>query len=157
MNLQHVADFLDLVKDPQKYEQVLKRLQDEQARLNAAIETVGKASELDKLRKEVEVRSETLQKEFEATIISAEKRLKAQFEVAAETQAIADKTKDEAEKALANAQLKLEEAKALGESFDGRDKALRKQEEELVRRQAKLDSQIAEYNDRLNKLRSVMA
>ena len=54
MNIQDISDFIDLVKNPAKYERVLQNIKDEQERLNAVIATVGKASELDKLRKEVE-------------------------------------------------------------------------------------------------------
>ena len=64
MNIQDIADFLDLVKNPVKYEERLQALKDEQGRLNAVIETVGKASELDKLRKEVEKEREQLQADF---------------------------------------------------------------------------------------------
>jgi len=31
MNIQDIADFIDLVKNPAKYEKILKNLQDEQA------------------------------------------------------------------------------------------------------------------------------
>lgn len=156
MNIQDIADFIDLVKNPAKYERVLKNIQDEQNRLLEVIATVGKASELDKLRKEVIAQKEQNEKELQTKVAEATARLEVQFQVAAETQKVADELKDQSEKAIANAQIKIDEAKKLGESFEGRDKALRKQEEELTRRQAKLDSQIAEYNEKLAKLRSVM-
>ena len=57
MNIQDIVDFIDLVKNPEKYERILKNLVDERARLDAAIATVGKASELDKLRKRTRKRS----------------------------------------------------------------------------------------------------
>lgn len=157
MNLQHIADFLDLVSDPAKYQAVLKRLQEEQARLNAAIETVGKASELDKLRKSVEKKAADDEQEFINKVGSAEKRLEKQFEAAASAQVSADKTREEAEKMLAEAQRTNNEAVALKNSFEGRDKALRTAEEQLKQRQTKLDSMIEEYNEKLAKLRSVMA
>ena len=157
MNLQHIADFLDLVNDPAKYEAVLKRLQEEQARLNAAIETVGKASELDKLRKSVEKKAADDEEKFIEKVGSAEKRLAKQFEIAASAQATADTAREEAEKMLADAQRIRNEAVDMKNSFDGRDKALRTAEEQLKQRQAKLDSMIEEYNEKLAKLRSVMA
>ena len=157
MNLQHVADFLDLVKDPAKYEVVLTRLQEEQARLNAVIETVGKASELDQLRKSVEKKAAKDEEDFIKKVEAAEQRLAKQFEVAASAQASADKVREEAEKMLADAQRTNNEAVDLKNSFDGRDKTLRAAEEQIKQRQAKLDSLIEEYNEKLAKLRSVMA
>ena len=43
MNIQDIVDFIDLVKNPEKYERILQNLVDERARLDAAIATVGKA------------------------------------------------------------------------------------------------------------------
>lgn len=156
MNLQNVADFLDLVTNPEKYQAVLVRLQEEQARLNAAIETVGKASELDKLRKDVEKKAAKNELEFVDKVKAAEQRLEQKFDIAASAQASADKTKEEADKMLAEAQRVANEANTLKNSFEGRDKALRQAEEMLARRQAKLDGLVEEYNAKIAKLRSVM-
>lgn len=157
MNLQNVADFLDLVQNPAKYAEVLKRLQEEQARLNAAIETVGKASELDKLRKSVEKKAADDEEVYKTKVTDAEQRLEAQFKVAASAQASADKTKAEAQVLLANAQRASDEALALKQSFEGRDKAITAMENLVKQRQAKADALISEYNDKVAKLRSVMA
>lgn len=157
MNLQNVADFLDLVQNPAKYAEVLKRLQEEQARLNAAIETVGKASELDKLRKSVEKKAADDEEVFKTKVADAEQRLKIQFEVAASAQASADKTKEEAQVLLANAQRTSDEALALKQSFEGRDKAITAMETLVKQRQAKAEALISEYNEKVAKLRSVMA
>jgi chromosome segregation ATPase len=156
MNLQNVADFLDLVTNPEKYQAVLVRLQEEQARLNAAIETVGKASELDKLRKDVEKKAAKNESDFVEKVTAAEQRLEQRFEIAASAQTTADKIKEEAEKMLAEAQRINNDAIVLKNSFEGRDKALRQAEEMLARRQAKLDGLVEEYNAKLAKLRSVM-
>jgi len=37
MNIQDIANFIDLVNNPEKYNRVLKNLQDEQARLTAVL------------------------------------------------------------------------------------------------------------------------
>ena len=54
MNFESISTFLDLVQNPAKYQAALQALKDEQERLNAVIETVGKASELDSLRKKLD-------------------------------------------------------------------------------------------------------
>jgi len=157
MNLQDVANFLDLVNNPEKYNKVLKNLQEEQGRLNAAIETVGKASELDQLRKQVEKEQEENKATFERTVKDAETRLELRFLVAADAQKSADATLAEANSLLIESQQKEQQAKELAASFEGRDKALRANEELVKQRQAKLDGLIEEYNEKVAKLRAVMA
>jgi len=156
MNLQDIADFIDLVKNPAKYETVLKRFQDEQGRLNAAIETVGKASELDKLRKSVEKEAEKNEAAYVEKVKAAEARLEAQFVIAAAAQTTADEANETARALLSEAQVTKEDALKLQASFEGRDKSLSKSEESLKQRQAKAESLIVEYNEKLAKLRSVM-
>lgn len=156
MNLQDIAEFIDLVNNPAKYERVLNNIKEEQERLNAVIETVGKASELDKLRKQVEKEREDNSKELQRKVQDAESRLEQQFKVAAETQKTADVTKEQADKALVAAQLQEDAAQKLAKSFEGRDKELRTKEEFVKQLQVKYENLVAEYNEKLAKLRSVM-
>lgn len=156
MNLQDIAEFIDLVNNPAKYERVLKNIQEEQARLTAVIETVGKAAELDKLRKQVEKEREDNGKELQRKVQEAEARLEQQFKIAAETQRVADTTKEQADKALVAAQLQEEAAQKLAKSFEGRDKELRNKEDLVKQMQLKYENLVNEYNEKLAKLRSVM-
>jgi len=156
MNLQDIAEFIDLVNNPAKYERVLKNIQEEQARLTAVIETVGKAAELDKLRKQVEKEREDNGKELQRKVQEAEARLEQQFKIAAETQRTADTTKEQADKALVAAQLQEEAAQKLAKSFEGRDKELRNKEDLVKQMQLKYENLVNEYNEKLAKLRSVM-
>ena len=50
MNIQDIADFIDLIKNPDKYDKLLKDLVDEQERLKAVIETVGKVEEIESIK-----------------------------------------------------------------------------------------------------------
>ena len=156
MNLQHVADFIALVKDPAEFEKKLKMLQEEQDRLNMAIETIGKASKLDALRKTVEKRQVELEQEFEYKNKLIEDQLKMQLDNIEKANAILKEERQKVQEQLHLAEQKLEEAKKIQESFQGREKELRKLEEEAVRKQAKLDSQVTEYTIKLDKLKSVM-
>jgi len=157
MNIQDIADFIDLVKNPEKYERILKNLVDERARLDAAIATVGKASELDKLRKELEKDRE----EFKQKV--AESESLRQEEVAAEIATIvakkedAAKLHDKATALLQEAEAKILQAENISQSFASREKNIRKQEEALIEEKNKLGEMVLEYNEKLNKLRSVMA
>ena len=62
MNIQDVADFIDLVKNPAKFERHLKQLVDEQDRLKAVIETVGKVEEIESIKTQIKL---TEQKELQ--------------------------------------------------------------------------------------------
>lgn len=157
MNLQDIANFIDLVNNPAKYNQVLQNLQDEQGRLNAAIETVGKASELDKLRKQVEKERADLEATLQKKIKEAEVRLNSKLQIAAEAQKSADELQATSKALLTEAQQKEIKAKELADSFAGRDKELKNQEAFVKDQRAELAGLITEYNDKVSKLRAVMA
>jgi len=156
MNLQDIANFIDLVNNPAKYAQVLKNLQDEQGRLNAAIETVGKASELDTLRKQVEKEREENKVTLETKVKDAEMRLELKLKVAADAQKAADEAQAVAKQLMVEAQQKEKQAKDLAASFDGRDKTLRQQEDFVKKQREELQALVTEYNDKVAKLRAVM-
>jgi len=157
MNIQDIADFLDLVKNPSKYEALLQRLQDEQGRLAASIATVGKASELDKLRKEVEAKAEKLAKDFETKEEALTKQVEQEIKIFKVKQENLQATQERSEKASQEAQAATRAAKELAESFSGRDKALRAREDQVATQQLNLNALVSEYEDKVAKLRSVMS
>jgi chromosome segregation ATPase len=157
MNIQDIADFLDLVKNPSKYEALLTRLQDEQGRLAASIATVGKASELDKLRKEVEAKSESLDKAFKDKEEALTKQVEQEIRIFKTKQENLQATIERSEKAAQEAQAATKAAKDLAESFSGRDKALVAKEKQVAEQQANLNALVQEYNEKVAKLRAVMA
>ena len=157
MNIQDIADFLDLVKNPAKYERVLSNIKAEQDRLNTVIETVGKASELDKLRTEVETKADTLNNDYAKKVEDLEKSYVRKTKKA-ESLAI------ELEQKLAQAAKEIEvainkqcAAEDLANSFTGRDKKLKEQEELVANLREELKASVSEYNEKLSKLRSVMS
>ncbi len=157
MNIQDIADFLDLVKNPAKYERVLSNIKAEQDRLNAVIETVGKASELDKLRKEVELKSNTLTIEYNKKIEDLEKSYVHKTKKAESLASDLEQKLAQAEKELEVAVNKQRAAEDLANSFTGRDKKLKEQEESVANLREELKASVSEYNEKLSKLRSVMS
>ena len=157
MNIQDVADFLDLVKNPDKYEARLKAIKEEQERLNAVIATVGKASELDKLRKEVEKERDQLQEDFVKATRERDAYVEREVEVLTKKKIEYTEAISKATELATSAELKLKEANALIKSHDGREKKLKQGEDGLTVRQKQLDALILEYNEKVAKLRSVMA
>ena len=157
MNIQDIADFLDLVKNPVKYEERLQALKDEQGRLNAVIETVGKASELDKLRKEVEKEREQLQADFLKATQERDKYVEREVQILSQKKLEYEDATVRATELAVSAEAKLRSAQELADSFSGREKVLRQNEDGLRVRQEQLDALISEYNEKVAKLRSVMA
>lgn len=156
MNIQDIADFIDLVKNPVKYEKVLSNIKDEQDRLNAVIATVGKASELDKLRKEVEKERDQLQVDFVKATAERDAYVTKEVDLLLAKRKEAELTLEKANALIVEANTKTEAAKELANSFAGRDKAVRQAEQSIEIRQKQLDALIAEYNEKITKLRSVM-
>lgn len=149
--------FLDLIADPAKYRVYLERIEEERGRLEVAVATVGKASELDSLRKKVEQELADGKATLEAKVKEAEMRLDLKFKVAADAQKTADDTQAKAQTLLVEAKQKEAQAKELAASFEGRDKALLKKEAQIANQQAELQKLVTEYNDKVAKLRAVMA
>lgn len=156
MNINDVADFLDLVKNPDKYEKTLQGLRDEQARLNAVIETVGKASELEKLRRKVEKQQVALQAEYDAKVSKHESNVATALQDIADKRRVAREEQVAADTKLAEANERLEQARNLEASFVGREKQLKQAEDGIRITQQKVDLLIAEYSEKVAKLRSVM-
>lgn len=156
MNIQDIADFLDLVKNPVKYEERLQALKDEQGRLNAVIETVGKASELDKLRKEVEKEREQLQADFLKATQERDKYVEREVQILSQKKLEYEDATARATELAVSAEAKLRSAQELADSFSGREKVLRQSEDGLRVRREQLDALISEYNEKVAKLRSVM-
>jgi len=155
MNIQDIADFIELVKNPAKYERVLQNIKDEQGRLNAAIETVGKASDLDKLRKDVEVRIETITSDYAKKTDELEKAY-AKKEKRIENLCVDLEGKITLAQTQTNAaDVRQKAAEDLANSFAGRDKKLKEQEKFVADLQVEVQKQAAEYNEKLEKLRSI--
>lgn len=156
MNIQDISDFIDLVKNPDKYEKVLQNLKEEQGRLNASIETIGKASELDKLRKAVEKQRDALESIYTEKLNKADAEHAAKLATLEGQLATVAKQQTAARDALnsANEQAKIndEATKALAK----RERELRKSEEIVTNLKSDLAIRVSEYDEKLEKLRAVM-
>lgn len=157
MNIQDIADFLDLVKNPSKYEALLQRLQDEQGRLAASIATVGKASELDKLRKEVEKQATFLEETYKERNEKLTQQVENEIKIFKAKQENLQATQERSEKAAQEAQAATRAAKELVDSFSGRDKALRAREEQVATQQVNLNALVSEYEEKVAKVRLLIS
>lgn len=157
MNIQSISEFLDLVKNPDKYAKFLEEIKAEQDRLNTVIETVGKASELDQLRKQLDKERALFKQTSEQAESIRQEEVAAEVAALVAKKANADQLFDKATAKLQEAESKLIQAEAISQSFTSREKELRKKEDALTEEKIQLGAMITEYNEKLNKLRSVMA
>lgn len=157
MNIQSISEFLDLVKNPDKYAKFLEEIKAEQDRLNAVIETVGKASELDQLRKQLDKERALFKQTSEQAESIRQEEVAAEVAALVAKKASADQLYDKATALLQEAEAKLLQAETVSQSFASKEKELRKQELSLTEEKIQLGAMITEYNEKLNKLRSVMA
>ena len=156
MNIQDIADFIDLVKNPEKAERVLQNIREEEDRLNAVIETVAKASELDKLRKEVEKERDTLKADFEKSLKEQEARVEKEVLLLAKKKASMDEATSKANELIAVTENKLAEAEALIIANKQKESDLARELIIVTEKQTQLDASLTEYEERVTKLRSVM-
>ena len=156
MNIQDVADFISLVKDPAKFESYLTQLVEEQNRLKAVIETVGQVEEIEAIKIAIKKQA-LLAEQQQADILSKiqQDRLK---ESTAATVALAE-TKATQEKyrvLLQELQQTQQETKDLNAQAKKQQADLQKKQKELQDKLVAVDALKVEYDDRVAKLKSVM-
>lgn len=155
MNIQDVADFLDLVKNPDKYTALLKSLVDEQERLNAVAETVVKVSAFDKEKKKFESEKNKIEKQLQVSLEELEKTKQEDASKVASLLQVNQTIKEENE--VLNKQLKDKLAE-----LDMKEVEYNKRISELSRKEINLEAAIqstedtrAQLEDKLAAIRSL--
>lgn len=156
MNFQDIENFIDLVKNPKKYEEVLANLKAEQDRLNAVIETVGKASELDKLRAKVESERLTQEKNYTAKVEKLEAEYAAKCSATDNAKAIAVEQTEIARKAKSDADAKMEQAKNTLAECQVNQKKIEAQQAFLNNELDSVRAIKADYEEKANKLKAAL-
>lgn len=155
MNIQDVAEFIDLVKNPVKYEKLLQNIKEEQDRLQAVIATVGEASELSKLRTDLEKKKGELEIDYTKKVDALEKSYVSRLKKVEKLQLDLEDKLVQATQATNDANLKQASAEALAASFAGRDKKIKEQEKQVADLRVELQNNVTEYNIKLDKIRSL--
>lgn len=156
MNIQDIADFIELVKNPAKYERFLQNIKDEQGRLNAAIETVGKASEITTLLKQAQDKETKLEADYVNKRNAVEKQAEDDAVVLGQLKAKAKAELEQAAKSAEELAVQTKEAASVRADLTKREKALVTKEATLAATQESLDVMVKEYDEKLTKLRAVM-
>ena len=156
MNIQDIADFIDLVKNPDKYDKLLKDLVDEQERLTAVIKTVGDVAEIESIKTQIKLDEKQAILDREAILTKIEQDRVKENAATTALQADLQATRTKYQTLYQDLQEKEAETKEL-------NKLAKKLEKDLVSKQAELQEKLTnvealklELEDRLAKLKAVM-
>lgn len=157
MNFNDVSAFLDLVKDPAKYNKYIAEMKVEQDRLTYLIEQKAKLDSVDGFVQSAEKAMNVAKAKADKLLADTEKAIEKRqavyddmMEKATKKQQAADTSLSLVNEKLANAEKALSETKA-------REAGLAKAEAAITSRTESLTTLIAEYEEKVAKLRSVMS
>ena len=156
MNIQDIADFIDLIKNPDKYDKLLKDLVDEQERLTAVIKTVGDVTEIESIKTQIKLDEKQAILDREAILKKIEQdRVKENVATTA-LQADLQATRTKYQTLYQDLQEKEAETKELNQLAKKREKDLVRKQAELQEKLANVEALKLELEDRLAKLKAVM-
>lgn len=156
MNIQDIADFIDLIKNPDKYDKLLKNLVDEQERLTAVIKTVGDVAEIESIKTQIKLDEKQAILDREAILTKIEQdRVKENLATTA-LQADLQATRTKYQTLYQDLQEKEAETKELNRLAKKREKDLVSKQAELQEKLTNVEALKLELEDRLAKLKAVM-
>ena len=156
MNIQDIADFIDLIKNPDKYDKLLKDLVDEQERLTVVIKTVGDVTEIESIKTQIKLDEKQAILDREAILKKIEQdRVKENVATTA-LQADLQATRTKYQTLYQDLQEKEAETKELNQLAKKREKDLVRKQAELQEKLANVEALKLELEDRLAKLKAVM-
>ena len=156
MNIQDVAEFIDLVKNPDKYDKLLKDLVDEQDRLKAVIKTVGDVAEIESIKTQIKLDEKQAILDREAILTKIEQDRVKENVATTVLQADLQATRTKYQTLYQDLQEKEAETKELNKLAKKREKDLVSKQAELQEKLTNVEALKLELEDRLAKLKSVM-
>ena len=156
MNIQDIADFIDLIKNPDKYDKLLKDLVDEQERLTAVIKTVGDVSEIESIKTQIKLDEKQAILDREAILKKIEQDRVKENVATTVLQADLQATRTKYQTLYQDLQEKEAETKELNKLAKKREKDLVSKQAELQEKLANVEALKLELEDRLAKLKAVM-
>lgn len=156
MDFNSVGQFLDLIQDPEKYATALQRMKDEQARIDKAIETVGKVAEIESMHEAATLALEAATRKADEILIEAERVVEGKrSELQIQAQELAEKS-ESVTISLAAVRDELKAVKAKTKELADREKQIVAREADIVARTGYLDQSIADFNAKAEKLRAAI-
>lgn len=156
MNIQDIADFIDLVKNPDKYDKLLKDLVDEQERLTAVIKTVGDVAEIESIKTQIKLDEKQAILDREAILTKIEQDRVKENAATTALQADLQATRTKYQTLYQDLQEKEAETKELNQLAKKREKDLVSKQAELQEKLTNVEALKLELEDRLAKLKAVM-
>ena len=156
MNIQDIADFIDLVKNPDKYDKLLKDLVDEQERLTAVIKTVGDVTEIESIKTQIKLDEKQAILDREAILKKIEQDRVKENVATTVLQADLQATRTKYQTLYQDLQEKEAETKELNKLAKKREKDLVSKQAELQEKLTNVEALKLELEDRLAKLKAVM-
>ncbi len=156
MNIQDVAEFIDLVKNPDKYDKLLKDLVDEQDRLKAVIKTVGDVAEIESIKTQIKLDEKQAILDREAILTKIEQDRVKENVATTVLQADLQATRTKYQTLYQDLQEKEAETKELNKLAKKREKDLVSKQAELQEKLTNVEALKLELEDRLAKLKAVM-
>ena len=156
MNIQDVAEFIDLVKNPDKYDKLLKDLVDEQERLKAVIKTVGDVAEIESIKTQIKLDEKQAILDREAILKKIEQDRVKENVATTVLQADLQATRTKYQTLYQDLQEKEAETKELNKLAKKREKDLVSKQAELQEKLTNVEALKLELEDRLAKLKAVM-
>lgn len=156
MNIQDIADFIDLIKNPDKYDKLLKDLVDEQERLIAVIKTVGDVAEIESIKTQIKLDEKQAILDREAILTKIEQDRVKENVATTVLQADLQATRTKYQTLYQDLQEKEAETKELNKLAKKREKDLVSKQAELQEKLTNVEALKLELEDRLAKLKAVM-
>ena len=156
MNIQDIADFIDLIKNPEKYDKLLKDLVDEQERLTAVIKTVGDVAEIESIKTQIKLDEKQAILDREAILTKIEQDRVKENLATTVLQADLQATRTKYQTLYQDLQEKEAETKELNQLAKKREKDLVRKQAELQEKLTNVEALKLELEDRLAKLKAVM-
>ena len=156
MNIQDVAEFIDLIKNPDKYDKLLKDLVDEQERLTAVIKTVGDVTEIESIKTQIKLDEKQAILDREAILKKIEQDRVKENVATTVLQADLQATRTKYQTLYQDLQEKEAETKELNKLAKKREKDLVSKQAELQEKLTNVEALKLELEDRLAKLKAVM-
>ena len=156
MNIQDIADFIDLIKNPDKYDKLLKDLVDEQERLTAVIKTVGDVTEIESIKTQIKLDEKQAILDREAILKKIEQDRVKENVATTVLQADLQATRTKYQTLYQDLQEKEAETKELNQLAKKREKDLVRKQAELQEKLTNVEALKLELEDRLAKLKAVM-
>ena len=156
MNIQDIADFIDLIKNPDKYDKLLKDLVDEQERLTAVIKTVGDVAEIESIKTQIKLDEKQAILDREAILTKIEQDRVKENVATTVLQSDLQATRTKYQTLYQDLQEKEAETKELNKLAKKREKDLVSKQAELQEKLTNVEALKLELEDRLAKLKAVM-